>query len=49
MLVVETICDTFSNIRGGIQERLMGAAGGVMWPTLGFCVPPLIVSLVLIV
>jgi len=49
LLVGETIYDTFLNIRGGIQEHLMGAAGGVMWLTLGFYVPLLMVSLVLIV
>lgn len=49
LLVVETICDTFLNIRGGIHEHLMGAAGGVTWMTLGFYVPMLMVSLALII
>ena len=49
LLVAETIYDTFLNIRGGIHEHLMGAAGGVTWLTLGFYVPLLMVSLVLII
>jgi hypothetical protein len=49
LLVAETIYDTFLNIRGGIHEHLMGAARGVTWMTLGFYVPLLIVSLVLII
>jgi len=48
LLVAETIFDTFLNIRGGIHEHLMGAAGGVTWLTLGFYVPLLMVSLFLI-
>lgn len=49
LLVVETIYDTFLNIRGGIQEHLMGAAGGVTWLTLGFYVPLILVSLALVI
>lgn len=49
VLVVETIVDTFLNIRGGIHENLMGAAGGVTWFILGFYVPLLIVSVTLII
>ncbi len=49
LLVAETIYDTFLNIRGGIHEHLMGAANGVTWLILGFYVPLLIVSLVLII
>lgn len=49
LLVVETIFDTFTNIRGGIQENLMGAASGVTWLILGYYVPLLIVSLALII
>ena len=49
LLVVETIYDTFLNIRGGIHEHLMGAAGGVTWLTLGFYVPLILVSLALII
>jgi hypothetical protein len=49
LLIAETIYDTFLNIRGGIHEHLMGAAGGVTWMTLGFYVPLLIVSLVLMI
>ena len=49
LLVVETIIDTFLNIRGGIHENLMGAANGVTWLILGFYVPLLMVSLALII
>ncbi len=49
VLVAATIYDTVLNIRGGIHEHLMGAAGGVTWLTLGFYVPLLMVSLVLII
>jgi hypothetical protein len=48
LLVVETATDTFLNIRGGVQENLMGAAGGVTWLILGFYVPIVVVSLVMI-
>jgi hypothetical protein len=49
LLVAETTIDTIINIRGGIRENLMGAAGGVTWLIIGFYVPLLIVSLVLII
>jgi hypothetical protein len=49
LLVVETATDTFLNIRGGMHENLMGAAGGVTWLILGFYVPLLMVGLGLIV
>jgi hypothetical protein len=49
LLVAETATDTFLNIRGGIHENLMGAAGGVTWLILGFYVPLLMVGLVLII
>jgi len=49
LLAAETIFDTVTNIRGGIREHLMGAAGGVTWLVLGFYVPLVIVSLVLLV
>jgi hypothetical protein len=49
LLVVETAYDTVSNIRGGVQEHLLGTAGGVTWLILGFYVPLLVVSLVLMV
>ena len=49
LLVVETATDTFLNIRGGMHENLMGAAGGVTWLILGFYVPLLMVGLVLII
>jgi hypothetical protein len=49
LLAAETIYDTVENIRGGIQEHLMGAAGGVTWFVLVYFVPMVIVSLVLIV
>lgn len=49
LLVVETIVDTFLNIRGGVREHLMGAASGVTWMILGFYVPMIIVSLVMII
>jgi len=44
ILVVETATDTFLNIRGGIEEHLMGAAGGVTWMILVFFVPAVVVS-----
>ncbi len=49
LLVVETIYDTFLNIRGGIHEHLMGAASGVTWMILVFYVPMIMVSLALII
>ena len=48
LLALETAYDTVANIRGGIHEHLMGAAGGTTWLTLGFFVPVIVVSLVLI-
>ena len=48
LLVAETITDTYLNIRGGIEEHLMGAANGVVWPTLVFFVPAVIVSIALL-
>jgi len=48
LLVVETTYDTFDNIRGGIREHLMGAAGGVTWLVLVFFVPMVVVSFVLL-
>lgn len=43
-LVVETATDTFLNIRGGVEEHLMGAASGVTWMILVFFVPAVVVS-----
>ncbi len=48
LLVAETAYDTVSNIHGGIQEHLMGAASGVTWMVLVFFVPMVVVSGVLI-
>lgn len=47
LLVAETAYDTVSNIHGGIQEHLMGAASGVTWMVLVFFVPVVVVSAVL--
>jgi hypothetical protein len=44
ILVAETATDTFLNIRGGVEEHLMGAASGVTWMILVFFVPAVIVS-----
>jgi hypothetical protein len=49
LLVAETAIDTFLNIRGGIEEHLMGAAGGVTWMILVFFVPAILVSIGLLV
>jgi hypothetical protein len=49
LLAAETVYDTFENIRGGIREHLMGAAGGVTWLILVFFVPMVVVSFVLLV
>jgi hypothetical protein len=49
LLAAETAYDTFENIRGGIREHLMGAAGGVTWLVLVFFVPLVVVSFVLLV
>ena len=48
IVVVETATDTFLNIRGGIEEHLMGAASGVTWMTLVFFVPAVVVSICLL-
>ena len=44
LLVAETATDTFLNIRGGVEEHLMGAASGVTWMILVFFVPAVVVS-----
>jgi len=44
ILTVETVGDTVLNIRGGIEEHLMGAATGVVWMILVFFVPAIVVS-----
>ena len=44
LLVIKTATDTVLNIRGGIEEHLMGAAGGVVWMILVFYVPAIVVS-----
>jgi hypothetical protein len=49
LLAVETAYDTVSNIHGGVQEHLMGAASGVTWMVLTFFVPMVVVSGVLMV
>jgi hypothetical protein len=49
LLVIETSIDTVLNIRGGAREHLMGAANNVTWLILGFFVPAIVVSLVLLV
>jgi hypothetical protein len=49
LLAAETAYDTVSNIRGGVQEHLMGAASGVTWMILVFFVPMVVVSGVLMV
>ena len=48
LLIAGTLFDTVTNIRGGMQEQLFGAAGGVTWLILAFYVPLVIVSLVLL-
>ena len=45
VLVTTTVIDTVLNIRGGIEEHLMGAATGVTWMILVFFVPAVVVSL----
>jgi hypothetical protein len=47
LLVLETAYDTVTNIHGGVQEHLMGAASGVTWMVLTFFVPMVVVSGVL--
>ena len=49
LLVVETTADTFLNIRGGVEEHLMGAATGITWMILVFFVPAILVSIGLLV
>jgi len=49
LLVTETVVDTFLNIRGGVEEHLMGAASGVTWMILVFFVPAVVVSVGLLV
>jgi hypothetical protein len=49
LLSAETLYDTVTNIRGGMRENLMGAAGGVTWLILVFYVPLIVVSVVLLV
>jgi hypothetical protein len=44
LLVAETATDTFLNIRGGVEEHLMGAATGATWMILIFFVPAVVVS-----
>jgi len=48
LLVVETVYDTVANIHGGVQEHLLGQAGGVTWLILSYYVPLVVVSVVLI-
>lgn len=48
ILVVETVYDTYTNIRGGMQEHLLGQANGLTWLILAFYVPAIVVSTVLI-
>jgi hypothetical protein len=48
LLAAETIFDTVTNIRGGVREHLMGAAGGTTWLILVFYVPLIIVSVVVL-
>jgi hypothetical protein len=49
LLAAETAYDTVTNIHGGIQEHLMGAASGVTWLILVFFVPMVVVSGVLMI
>lgn len=49
LLAAETLYDTVANIRGGVREHLMGAAGGVTWLVLSFFVPVVVASLVLLI
>ena len=48
LLVAETAYDTVSNIHGGVNEHLMGAASGVTWFVLVFFVPMVVMSTVLL-
>jgi hypothetical protein len=49
LLAAETAYDTVTNIHGGVQEHLMGAASGVTWMILVFFVPMVVASGVLMV
>ena len=49
ILALETIYDTYANIRGGVHEHLMGAATGVTWMVLSFFVPAVVVSCALLI
>jgi hypothetical protein len=49
LLVAETVIDTVLNIRGGVEENLMGAATGVIWMILVFFVPAIVVGVGLLV
>jgi hypothetical protein len=49
LLALETLYDTYANIRGGVREHLMGAATGVTWMVLSFFVPMVVVSCGLII
>lgn len=49
LLALETVYDTVDNVRGGIHEHLMGAAGGVTWLVLVYFVPIVVMSVVLVV
>ena len=49
LVAAETIGDTVANIRDGIREHLMGAAGGVPWLILVFYVPLIVVGVFLLV
>jgi len=48
LLCAETLYDTVANIRSGMREHLLGAAGGVTWLVLGFFVPMVVVSTTLL-
>ncbi|MBV8826541.1 MAG: hypothetical protein JO220_16250 [Hyphomicrobiales bacterium] len=47
LLVAETAYDTVTNIHGGMQEHLLGAASGLTWMILAFYVPLVVVSVIL--
>ena len=49
LLAVETIFDTVTNIRSGVREHLMGAAGGTTWLILVFYVPAVVVSIIFLI
>jgi hypothetical protein len=48
VLIAETAYDTFSNVKSGFGEHLMGAASGVTWMILVYFVPMVVVSAVLL-